>query len=139
MLFRSPITDQFVFPKVDVTIGLPFVTKSAPYEASAVPTGLSLNPTSNSLHIGEFTGFPFEQGSATVFSRSAAPSAIPMKEWTGFSLITDVAAGADGSLFVLEYASNFFKSAGGGSIWRVAPGGNRSQIISGLKIGRAHV
>ena len=101
-------------------------------KASAVPTGLSRNPLSNSLNIGELTGFPFEQGAATVFSLDDAPNATPIEKWAGFSLMTDVAAGADGSLYVLEYASNFFKSTGVGSIWRIAPNGDRRQIISGL-------
>lgn len=126
-----PIISHHVFPKVDVTLGPPFRSPSGPYKASAVPTGLTADPSHQVLSIGEFTGFPFEPGAASVFSLAAAATT-PSQEITGFSLISDVAAGANGSLYVLEYANNFFRSLLGGSIWRVDPAGVRSQIITGL-------
>jgi hypothetical protein len=49
-----------------------------------------------------------------------------------FTSITDIAHGADGSLYVLQYADNFFRPAGNGSIWRIAPDGSRARIIGGL-------
>ena len=126
-----PISNHVVFPKIDVTLGPPFRATPILYPASAVPTGLTVNLLSDQLQIGELSGFPFEAGSAAVFSLGAAVTA-PVQALTGFSLISDVAAGADGSLYVLEYASNFFNPIGGGSLWRVNDRGERSQIITGL-------
>ncbi|MFO0015558.1 MAG: ScyD/ScyE family protein [Synechococcaceae cyanobacterium] len=126
-----PITSHYVFPKVDMTLGPPFRSPAVPFEASAVPTGLTADPLNQVLSIGEFTGFPFQPGAASVFSLASA-STTPSQELTGFSLISDVAAGADGSLYVLEYANNFFRSFLGGSVWRVNPAGVRKQIITGL-------
>ncbi len=51
---------------------------------------------------------------------------------SGFSSITDIASGADGSLYVLEFTSDFTQPINNGSIWRVDSGGNREQIINGL-------
>ena len=99
---------------------------------SPVPTGLSIDSQANTLKIGQLTGFPFEPGVASVYSLSDQPSASPAKDLTGFTMITDVAGADDGSLFVLEYTSNFFNPAAQGSIWRVAPHGARTQIITGL-------
>ncbi|MFN7899649.1 MAG: ScyD/ScyE family protein [Synechococcaceae cyanobacterium] len=125
------ISNHVVFPKLDVTLGPPFRATPIPYLASAVPTGLTVNQLSDKLQIGEFSGFPFEAGSAAVLSLAAAATT-PVQALTGFSLITDVAAGADGSLYVLEYASDFFNPVGGGSLWHINTRGDRSQIITGL-------
>jgi hypothetical protein len=126
-----PITNNYVFPKVPATLGPPFNPTPIPITTSAVPTGLTVDLLAQKLKIAEFTGFPFEAGAASVFSlppNSSQPSQVA----TGFSMISDVAAGADGSLYVLEYANNYFNPIGAGSIWLIDPAGIRSQIVSGL-------
>lgn len=120
-----PIVSHFVFPRINITNGPPFTT-------SSVPTGLTVISQNNSLNIGEFTGFPFEPRSASVFSLVDGVNTSPSQSLTGFSLITDLAAGDDGSLYVMEYATSYFRSINTGSIWRVAPNGSRRQIITGL-------
>lgn len=47
-------------------------------------------------------------------------------------MITDVAAAANGDVYVLEYATNFFAPGGSGGIWRVSASGERLRIIDGL-------
>jgi hypothetical protein len=126
-----PITNNYVFPKVDVTLGPPFIPAPEPDKASAVPTGLTVDHLNRKLKIAELTGFPFEAGAASTFSLSTNAT-VPSQDATGFSMISDVAAGPDGSLYILEYANNFFQPVGGGSVWLIDPAGVRSQIITGL-------
>jgi DNA-binding beta-propeller fold protein YncE len=95
-----------------------------------VPTGLAVDPTGQKLWIAELAGFPFVPGSATVFAYDG--NLAPQPSLSGFTSITDIASGADGSLYVLEYAGNFFRPAGSGSVWRIALDGRRDQIIAGL-------
>jgi hypothetical protein len=124
------ILGAFVFPKIPVTPP-PFLPQLPnPYPAEPVPTGLAVGPGGQQLQIGEFSGFPFAPGSASVFASDGRY--LPQPSLEGFSSITDIASGADGSLYVLEYASNFFRPANSGSIWRVAPDGSREQLIRGL-------
>lgn len=127
-----PIVSHYVFPRIDVTLGPPFIPgPPVPYKTAPVPTGLAAKVLGTQLNIGEFTGVPFEAGSASVFSFDATATT-PTQNFTGFTMITDVAAGADGSLYILEYARNIFTPIGTGSVWRIGPDALRSQIITGL-------
>jgi hypothetical protein len=125
------ITNSYFLPKVDVTQAPPFNLVPVPFKASSVPTGLTVDLLNQKLKIGEFTGFPFEADAASIYSQTATATT-PIQAITGFSMISDVAAGVDGSLYILEYASNYFSPIGGGSVWLVDPAGVRSQIITGL-------
>ena len=49
----------------------------------------------------------------------------------GFTAITDFDFGPDGSLYVLQFASELFLG-GAGSVVRVAPDGTRTTLIDGL-------
>ena len=132
----DPLTGSFailgshVFPTIPVTPPPFLPTLPNPFPAQAVPTGLAVDPTGQKLWIAELAGFPFVPGSATVFAYDG--NLAPQPSLSGFTSITDIASGADGSLYVLEYAANFFQPAGSGSVWRVAPDGRRDQIIAGL-------
>ncbi|MEB3199193.1 MAG: ScyD/ScyE family protein [Synechococcaceae cyanobacterium] len=124
------ILSNFVFPTLSVTPppfppGLP-----NPFPANPVPTGLAVNPLTNRLLIAELAGFPFVPGSANIFSSNGLTS--PSQALSGFTSITDIATGPDGSLYVLEYASDFFNPVANGSIWRVDSGGTRERLIDGL-------
>jgi sugar lactone lactonase YvrE len=50
---------------------------------------------------------------------------------SGFSFITDITFGSDGSLYVLQFSSAPFP-VGPGSIVRVTPSGTRSVVFAGL-------
>ena len=102
----------------------------APPLASAVPTGLTVKAATDELLIGQFTGFPFVPGSAEVYATTGVTP--PASTLSGFSMITDVAAAANGDVYVLEYATNFFAPGGSGGIWRVSASGERLRIIDGL-------
>jgi hypothetical protein len=46
-------------------------------------------------------------------------------------MLTDIAFGADGSLYALEYDSNGLLAPGsGGALWKVAADGSRSLVFS---------
>ena len=125
------ILNHFVFPTLSVTPG-PFPPNLPnPSIAEPVPTGLTINPISQQLLIGELAGFPFVPGSANIFASDGTSP--PTQALSGFSSITDIASAADGSLYVLEYTDNFFSANGVGSIWRVDGNGHRERLIGGLK------
>ena len=93
-----------------------------------VPTGLAVGPD-GAYYVGELTGFPFVPGAARVFR--IAPGSAPAVFASGFTNITDLAFGADGSLYVLEFDSNGLLNPGNaGALWRVAPDGSRSLVFS---------
>lgn len=129
-----PILGTVVFPTIPVTppvLPPPFPQNLPnPFPAQAVPTGLTVDPAGTSLWIAELGGFPFVPGSASVLSTDG--TAAPSTALAGFTSITDIARGADGSLYVLQYADNFFQPAGNGSIWRIAPDGSRARIVGDL-------
>lgn len=102
----------------------------APPFASAVPTGLTINPTTDELLIGQFTGYPFLPRTATVYATDG--DLPPSPSLSDFTLVTDLAADADGNVYVLEYAKEFSTTGGTGGIWRVTPSGDRQRIIDGL-------
>lgn len=126
-----PIEGHFAFPTISVTPP-PFLIPplSDPHDAGAVPTGLAVNPISNKLLIGEFAGFPFVPGSASVYATDGLTS--PAVELMNFTSITDVAADAMGNTYILEYTANWFGPSATGSIWQVTASGSRQRIIDGL-------
>jgi len=118
------------FPPISVTPPSFLPGLATPYPASAVPTGLTVNPVTNELLIAQFGGFPFVAGAATLFGSDGITP--PAATLPGLTSITDVAADGDGNIYILEYADNFFNPISSGSIWRVDPSGARLRIIDDL-------
>lgn len=97
----------------------------------AVPTGVSVGPD-GAFYVGQLTGFPFIPGSANIF-RIAEGGGTPDIFATGFTNITDIAWGADESLYVLQFADlGILGEPSTGSIIKIAKGGARSTIFGGL-------
>jgi len=93
----------------------------------AVPTGIAIG-ADNVPYLGQLTGFPFPSGEANVYSLAEGDATIFAE---GFSYITDIAFGADNSLYVLEYGKDFLGGDFQGSLWEVKADGTRSKIVSG--------
>lgn len=108
-------------------LGLPPGTR-IPFQP--VPTAVSVGP--RGTLVGELTGFPFPVGEADVFELGADEPAVVEP---GFSAVVDIAQGADGSLYVLEFASNGLLAAEGGEgpplsrLIQVRPDGTRKVLL----------
>jgi len=99
-----------------------------PSPTEPVPTGIAVGPD-GAYYVGELTGFPFVPGAARIYR--IVPGGTPTIFATGFTMITDLAFAADGSLYALEYDSNGLLNPGsGGALWKVAADGSRSLVFS---------
>jgi hypothetical protein len=135
---NGDITAIATFP-VRLVTPPPFIPNLPnPFPMQAVPTGIAIGPD-NQLYIGQLTGFPFPVGGANVYRFNGTN----LEEFaTGFTNIIDIAFAPDGSLYVLEYASNFLAGDFGGQLWKIASDGTRESILdeglsfpTGLAIG----
>jgi hypothetical protein len=95
----------------------------------SVPTSVAATPDGQ-LYVGELTGVPFPAGAAAVY-RVPATGGTPVEVATGFSMIIDLAAGSDGSVYVLEHDIDGLLAPGSdGRLTRVQPNGTRTVIAS---------
>jgi hypothetical protein len=91
-----------------------------------VPTSLTVDPASGDILVGELA-FGGGKGRARVW-RIPAAGGTPTVEASGFTAITGVALGPDGSLFVTEFDRTPRKENPGGGVVRVAPDGSRTDL-----------
>lgn len=109
---------------------------SAEIPMNAVPDAVAIGP-GDDFYVGELTGFPFPTGGANVF-RVDATGSDPVLHAEGFTNIIDVAFGANGDLYVLEYSAagmlgmNPADPATLGQLVRVTPDNQRTVLVSGL-------
>lgn len=99
----------------------------------AVPTAITAGPD-GAFYVGQLTGFPFPVGQARVYRVTARNE--PQVFAEGFTSIHDITFGPDGSLYVLEIASDqlaceFFGECNGRLI-KVAPDGTRTVLARDL-------
>lgn len=112
------------FPGRDIGGGFP---------SDAVPTGLAVGPD-GAYYVGELTGFPFTPGAAQIYRVLANGTTSVFA--TGFTQITDLAFGSDGSLYVLEFDANgLLVPSDAGALIRIAPDGTRTTIFSSALVG----
>lgn len=116
---NGTITTVATFPGRDIGGGFP---------SDAVPTGLAVGPNGN-YFVGQLSGFPFTPGSSQIYE--VEPDGDTTVFATGFTHISGMAFGADGSLYVLELDSNGLMVPGdGGALIRVAANGTKETIFS---------
>ncbi|MBA3263266.1 MAG: ScyD/ScyE family protein [Thermoleophilaceae bacterium] len=94
-------------------------------KSQAVPSSIAQGP-SGDLFVGELAEGA-GTGKARVW-RIPAAGGTPEVYATGFTAITGVAFGPDGSLFVTEFARNFRREDLRGTVVRVAPDGTRTRL-----------
>jgi sugar lactone lactonase YvrE len=92
----------------------------------AVPTSVAIGPD-GAYYVGQLTGFPFPVGGANVYR--VVPGEEPTVYASGFTNIIDIAFGRDGSLWVLEIATNSLLADGPGGLWKVPPGGGTGTLV----------
>jgi sugar lactone lactonase YvrE len=102
---------------------------AGPPSAEPVPTEVTRGPD-GALYVSTLTGVPFRPGTAAIYR--VVPGAAPEVYADGFSFITDFAWGADGTLYVLQFATAA-GMGGPGAVIRVLPdNGARSTILATL-------
>lgn len=144
-LFRvghgGDISTLAVFPPriVPAPPGIPDLPPELPTQS--VPTSVVVGPD-GAYYVSELTGFPFVPGAARI--HRVVPGSDPEVYAEGFTNVTDLAFGHDGSLYVLEIATNGLLSGDEtGALKRIAPDGLVETVVSeglvaptGLAVGR---
>jgi hypothetical protein len=103
---------------------------SRPVRATdAVPTSVAIGPD-GAYYVGELSGVPFSTGAANVY-RVLARTA-PQVFRSGFTTVTDIDFGPDGSLYVLEHSTGPAFFALPGDLIKITPDGQRSVVAANL-------
>jgi len=94
----------------------------------SVPTSVVMGPD-GAYYVGELTGFPFPLDGARIYR--VVPGQAPQIYAEGFTNVIDIAFGQDGSLYVLEFATNSLLSGDPtGALIRINPDGTRDIVAS---------
>jgi hypothetical protein len=95
----------------------------------AVPTAVAVGPD-GAYYVGELSGVPFSTGAANVYR--VLPRLAPQVFRGGFTTVTDIDFGPDGSLYVLEHSTGpaFFTLPG--DLIKITPDGQRTVVASNL-------
>jgi hypothetical protein len=118
-----------VLPPVDMVappfLGLPPGTI---IPADSVPTAVTRGPD-GALYISELTGFPFQEGAASIFR--IVPGQAPTVFATGLTNVTDLEFDASGTLYAVEIASTGLLNPPVGSLVKVNPGSSTHDTVIG--------
>jgi hypothetical protein len=120
-----------VFPEriVAAPPGIPDLPEGTEIPMQAVPTNVVQGPD-HALYVSQLTGFPFPVGAANIY-RVERRGGEPEVYASGFTNVTDLAFGPDGSLYVVEFATKGLLSGDlTGALKRVAPDGTVETIAS---------
>jgi hypothetical protein len=113
------ISTVAVFPPGPVPPGPPF---------QAVPTAVVRGPD-RALYVSQLTGFPFPVERANIYR--IEPGSEPEVYAEDLTNVTDLAFGPDGSLYVVEIATNGLLSGDPtGALKRIAPDGSVSEDLA---------
>lgn len=101
-----------------------------------VPTKMVLDPKGG-IYVGTLTAVPFADGTAKVMHVAADGTVSDV--WTGLTVVTDVAIGADGSLYALEMSTGNipqppFLQPGSGKIVHQTSDGKTEDVVDGLNL-----
>ncbi len=124
------VSVEAVFPSTLVDPP-PFLPIPGQIPMEAVPTGVAVD--GGTILVGNLTGFPFVVGAARVATVS---NGIVAPLHTGFTNIVDIAVADDGTLYVLEFASNGLLSPDGpqAALIEVRTDGTRKTLLYGSEI-----
>ena len=106
------------------------VFPSRPNRATdAVPTSIAVGPD-GAYYVGELSGVPFAAGAANVYR--VVPGQAPQVFRSGFTTVTDIDFGPDGSLYVIEHSTGPQFFALPGDLVRIRPDGTRTILVANL-------
>ena len=106
------------------------VFPNAPGTPERVPTGIAVAPD-GSYYMSELTGAPFIAGSAKIYHILTDGTVAGI--FGGFTMLTDLAFGADGPLYGLEYDTNgLFTPGGTGALLRINADGSSDTLFTDL-------
>ena len=94
----------------------------------AVPAAAAYD-TDGAIYVSQLTGFPFPKGGANVYL--VIPGQEPTVYASGFTNLTDLAFGRDGSLYAVQLTNDGLLAGGPGSVLRVRPGASSHTVIAG--------
>jgi hypothetical protein len=95
-----------------------------------VPTSVVRGPD-GSVYVGQLTGFPFVPTAASVFRYPAGGGAREVVA-SGLTLITDIAVGKDGSIYVTEFSTqSLLDGPAPGALIRIKPDGTKVELAPG--------
>jgi hypothetical protein len=107
----------------------PFIPAPGQIPMQAVPTAVEVD-AEGLIHVSQLTGFPFPVGEANIFSVNGNGVVAPAL--TGFTNIIDFDIAEDGTIYVLEFASNGLLSAEPApALVEVRPDGTRKTLLYG--------
>jgi hypothetical protein len=120
-----------VFPQriVAAPPGIPDLPEGTEIPMQAVPTNVVQGPD-GALYVSQLTGFPFPVGAANIY-RVERRGGEPEVYASGFTNVTDLDFGPDGSLYVVEIATNGLLSGDPtGAVKRIPAGGGPAETIA---------
>lgn len=95
----------------------------------AVSTSVAVGPD-GAYYVGQLTGQPFTAGAANIWR--VVPREVPQVFLSGFTTVTDIDFGPDGSLYVVEHSTGPAFFALPGDLVKITPNGQRTVLASGL-------
>jgi len=121
------ITVEAVFPATMVDPP-PFIPAPGQIPMQAVPTSVEYD-SHGVIHVGQLTGFPFVVGAAKIYTVSGGTATA---EHTGFTNTIDHAVAPDGTVYVLEFASNgLLSEAPQAALIQIRTDGTRKTLMYG--------
>ena len=110
----------------------PFIPAPGQIPMQAVPTAVEVDAQGD-IHVANLTGFPFQVGAASVWS---VDGGVATAVETGFTNIIDLAVADDGTMYVLEFASNSLLAPEGpaASLVQVRTDGTRKTLLHGSEL-----
>ncbi len=127
---KGAFTTVTALPSVDMLappfLGLPPGTM---IPADSVPTAVTRGPD-GALYISELTGFPFQQGAASIFR--IVPGQAPTVYASGLTNVTDLGFASDGTLYAVEISSTgLLNTPPIGALVKVNPGTSTHDTVMG--------
>ncbi|MEQ1756937.1 MAG: ScyD/ScyE family protein [Vicinamibacterales bacterium] len=95
----------------------------------SVPTSVTVGPD-GAYYVSELSGVPFAAGSSNIYR--VVPRQQPQVFRSGFTTVTDMEFGPDGSLYVVEHSTGPVFFGRPGDIVKIAPDGTRTVLVSNL-------